>query len=212
VAAAEPNQPLIYLESGGSTEFASGVRVGCAADGVAFVEVVGERAVTVNNGPVRSVPGAPAVRQLNTGDEINVDGAQLFLFQDLRQSVPGPTARRAAAEPPRTTSLSRAPSQGPPTPPAQPQLLRNTSFVQLADAASSSEAEPPSINDYEIIEVLGSGSFAVVKKVVHKPTGVQYAMKALRRPAPASPRLASPHPRTSAPLVPGTDGRRRACR
>ena len=64
----------------------------------------------------------------------------------------------------------RPPPPLPPPPPplTQPSLLRETSLC----AQSSAE-------DYEEVCELGKGSFAVVKRVLHRPTGIEYAMKVM---------------------------------
>ncbi len=55
----------------------------------------------------------------------------------------------------------------PPQLPPQPSLLKETSLC-----AGTAE-------DYEEVCELGKGSFAVVKRVMHKPTGIEYAMKVM---------------------------------
>ena len=76
-----------------------------------------------------------------------------FMFIDLRPPPPLPPQ--------------------PPPPPPQPSLLKDTSLCGGPLAPMSSA------DDYEEVCELGKGSFAVVKRVLHKPTGREYAMKVM---------------------------------
>ena len=78
-----------------------------------------------------------------------------FLFLDLR-----------AAQPP--------PMMPPPPQPAPPQLLRGTSLR----GAEGYNGRP---EDYVTLCELGRGAFAVVRKVRHLATGVEYAMKVMEK-------------------------------
>ena len=80
-----------------------------------------------------------------------------FMFIDLRPAPPMP--------PP------------PPPMPRNPQLLRGTSFTDIADPLAAMGSR----GDYEEISTLGSGSFAVVKRVRHRGNGVEYAMKVMEK-------------------------------
>ena len=79
-----------------------------------------------------------------------------FMFIDLREPPPLP------------------PMPPPPAVAAQPQFLRGTSLYSPAEDMGRPE-------DYRTLCELGRGSFAVVRKVVHCATGVEYAMKIMEK-------------------------------
>ncbi|KAL1522585.1 hypothetical protein AB1Y20_017570 [Prymnesium parvum] len=122
--------------------------------------------------------GKGGTKDLHSGDQIS-----------LIKSKPGEAVADSACTPgcvPRASHYpflfqSGGPAQRPAPPraaqprlaPAAPQLLRGTSLYSPQQAADSSERE------YEEICELGRGSFAVVKKVRHRKTGMLYALKAM---------------------------------
>ena len=85
-----------------------------------------------------------------------------FMFIDLRPAPPPMPMPPPPMAPPKQL-------------PSQPQLLRNTSLCAVAGS------EMGSADDYEAVCSLGRGSFAVVQRVRHKRTGVEYAMKVMEK-------------------------------
>ena len=63
-----------------------------------------------------------------------------------------------------------------PAPAPEPLLLQNTSFSE-----SDTSDDSGSASHYDELGELGKGAFAVVKKVVHRRTGQQFAMKVMEK-------------------------------